>query len=42
MFVRYFSGCKTLVYKLILTNANLKFSLQSTLDLLSKPERVYK
>jgi hypothetical protein len=42
MFIKYFNGYKTLVYKLILTNTNLKFSLQNTLGLLLKPEKVYK
>jgi hypothetical protein len=42
MFIRYFSSYKTLVYKLILTNTNLKFSLQNTLGLLLKLKRVYK
>jgi hypothetical protein len=36
MFIKYFNDCKTLVYKLILINTNLKFSLQNTLDLLLK------
>jgi hypothetical protein len=42
MFIKYFNGYKTLVYKSILTNTNSKFSLQSTLGLLSKLERVYR
>jgi hypothetical protein len=42
MFIRYFNSYKTLVYKLILTNTNLKFSLQNTLGLLLKLEKVYK
>jgi hypothetical protein len=42
MFIKYFNDYKTLVYKSILTNTNLKFSLQSTLGLLLKLEKVYK
>jgi hypothetical protein len=42
MSIKYFSGYKTLVYKSILTNTNLKFSLQSTLGLLLKLEKVYR
>jgi hypothetical protein len=42
IFIRYFNSYKTLIYKLILTNTNLKLSLQNTLGLLSKPEKVYK
>jgi hypothetical protein len=42
MFIRYFNGYKTLVYKLILINTNLKFNLQSILGLLLKLEKVYR
>jgi hypothetical protein len=42
MFIKYFSSYKILVYKLILTNTNSKFSLQNTLGLLSKLEKIYK
>jgi hypothetical protein len=42
MFIKYFNGYKTLVYKLILTNTNSKFSLQNTLGLLLKLKKVYK
>jgi hypothetical protein len=42
MFIKYFNNYKTLVYKLILTNTNLKFSLQNILGLLLKSKKVYK